>query len=104
MSVLCCDTVPQDRTADAGDQELELLALDCAEHLDCSEQQMPDRVYQGVHDGGREDAARLAPCAAVEKSCNDGEQDVPPVREYAVIGDVGEAENYRRCDPASGLV
>jgi len=34
--------------------------------LKCSEKQVPRRVHQGVHDGGGENAACLAPCAAVE--------------------------------------
>src|SRR5713101_7809526 len=65
-----------------------------------SEQQVPSYVYQSVYDGGRKDAARLAPRAAVEDSRNRRKQRVAPVGKHAIVRNMREAENHGGRDPA----
>lgn len=67
------------------------------------EEDVPEDVYAGVDQGGGEDGIGFAPGPAVEEACDGGEEDVAPVGEVLVVGDVGKAEEDGGGDPASGV-
>ena len=54
-----------------------------------------------MYDGSRENAARLAPRAAVENSRNHSQQGVTPVGKSSIVVDVRQAKNDRGDDPAA---
>src|ERR1700739_3641264 len=67
------------------------------------EEDMPEDVDASVDQGGGEDGVGLAPGPAIDEAGDGGEEDVAPVRELPVVGDVRKAEEDGCGDPAGGV-